>query len=504
MATPEQADFEERRNDIVGRYAVSNRDLKAGELIFSEKPFAYGPKNDSPPVCLGCYAYIDCTYLCSKCSWPVCNETCENIPAHKNAECEVFANAMAKFMNVQDPYAPCLQYECITPLRVLLAKEKHPDIWDKHVNCMEAHLNDRKEKEIWKFNTINIVGYLRGTCKCDRFSEDLIHQVCGLLDVNAFEARTISGNAIRCLYPKLSTFSHNCVSNVTHSIESNGEGNEEDFKVTLKASVSINKGEELCTSYTYSMWPTMARRAFLKESKYFDCNCQRCSDPTELGTHMSTLKCMKCDNGVILSTAPLLDPESEWKCTHCQHSLKGTTVQKVFKTIQEEIDQAEAMEQDASAIETKESLYRKYRSILHPRHAYFTILRISLAQMYGKVEGYTMDILPNILYERKIELCQNIMENINVLEPGYTRLRGTILYELHAPIIMLARNLYNVDVINKDELRSKLQEAIKLLKESSEILTLEPENSQEGMIGKMANQAYIQLSTNLEDLIDNI
>lgn len=53
------------------------------------------------------------------------------------------------------------------------------------------------------------------------------------------------------------------------------------------------------------MSPTMLRRDHLKQGKYFDCACPRCSDPTELGTHMSTMKCHKCDPGIVMSTNPL-------------------------------------------------------------------------------------------------------------------------------------------------------------------------------------------------------
>lgn len=75
--------------------------------------------------------------------------------------------------------------------------------------------------------------------------------------------------------------------------------------VTVRSSLGVKVGEEFFSSYTYSCWPTLVRRKYLLESKYFECTCSRCADPTELGTHMSTLKCAKCDNGVILSTAPL-------------------------------------------------------------------------------------------------------------------------------------------------------------------------------------------------------
>jgi hypothetical protein len=36
--------FTIKRNDQVGRYAVAGRDLKPGDLILTDLPFAYGPK----------------------------------------------------------------------------------------------------------------------------------------------------------------------------------------------------------------------------------------------------------------------------------------------------------------------------------------------------------------------------------------------------------------------------------------------------------------------------
>ncbi|VEN38802.1 unnamed protein product, partial [Callosobruchus maculatus] len=37
--------FNIEKNDKLGRYAVASQDLKAGDIIFSEKPFAHGPKS---------------------------------------------------------------------------------------------------------------------------------------------------------------------------------------------------------------------------------------------------------------------------------------------------------------------------------------------------------------------------------------------------------------------------------------------------------------------------
>jgi hypothetical protein len=60
---------------------------------------------------------------------------------------------------------------------------------------------------------------------------------------------------------------------------------------------------------------TLKRRDHLKESKFFDCTCARCSDATELGTYAGALKCPQCATGVVVSTAPL-NHDADWCCTN--------------------------------------------------------------------------------------------------------------------------------------------------------------------------------------------
>lgn len=45
--------------------------------------------------------------------------------------------------------------------------------------------------------------------------------------------------------------------------------------------------------------------------------------------------------------------------------------------------------------------------------------------LYGRAEGYSLDMLPDILLERKAEMCRNLLQTYDVIEPGYTRVRGT-------------------------------------------------------------------------------
>lgn len=79
----------------------------------------------------------------------------------------------------------------------------------------------RRNTDQWDVDRKNVVEFLHSQCKLkDRFSEDLIQQACGILQVNAFEGQTsfATGCNLQCLFPKSGLTAHSCVPNVNHSI----------------------------------------------------------------------------------------------------------------------------------------------------------------------------------------------------------------------------------------------------------------------------------------------
>ncbi|KAK3925491.1 SET domain-containing protein SmydA-8, isoform A [Frankliniella fusca] len=490
------------------RYAVASRDLPAGEVLVSELPFAVGPKLDTYPLCLGCLAPVDASAVCSACGWPVCDPDCERLPLHADNECAVFKAAGVRFALPAEPGAAagtCPQYECITPLRVLLAKEKDPARWEREVKVLMTHSDKRKANPQWGANQVNVVDFLRKRCKLEeRFSEDAVHEVIGILEVNGYEARTPSGAMVLCLYPQAAIMAHNCVPNTVHCITPTNTAGER-YRIVVRAATAVAKGSELYTSYAHTLDPTMLRREHLKLSKFFDCDCARCADPTELGTHMSSLKCTKCDNGIILSTGPL-DPGAEWKCNgyNCSNALRADQVRRVLAVVQAEqeaVDQGETGDALAlGPVEAREKLLKQYKTVFHPRHALLLQLKHSLAQLYGRVDGYALDDLPDILLERKIELCKEILSALAVVAPGMSRVRGLTLYELHVPMILLARSRFQTDQLSESQLRQELTAAAKVLTEAADILCLEDPTTPEGSVGAMARESLVQLQASIDSL----
>ncbi|XP_038222452.1 SET domain-containing protein SmydA-8 [Zerene cesonia] len=481
-------------NEKFGRYLVANKDLNAGELIFTDTPFVFGPKQDSPPLCLACFCPVD-NSMCTRCSWPICSEACEKAPQHK-IECDVFSAVKVKFQPVDDWTVASPQLDCITPLRMLIAKERDPDRWHSELEAMETHTEERMKRPSWEAEQNNVINFLLNHCKLSaRFSRELVEKVCGILAVNAVEIPSRGGFSSHAVYPFLAIAAHSCVPNIVHTILY------DDYRVQVRAAVPIKSGDILYLSYTHALAPTLTRREYLLESKFFNCECERCADPTEMGTHLSTLKCSKCDNGVIISNNSL-DNDAEWNCTDkkCCFKTSGAAMRKMLSVIQTEVDQLDSIEPGPQAIEQREAFINKYKSVFHPRHSVLLSVKYTLAELYGRVEGYTIDELPDLMLERKVEMCRLVLKTLDIILPGESRMRGMMLYELHAPLMYLARNEFSAGIIAQEQLKEKLQEPLQCLADAARILQREDPQSPEGIIGNIAYQSMEQLKLSLDTL----
>lgn len=63
------------------------------------------------------------------------------------------------------------------------------------------------------------------------------------------------------------------------------------------------------------------------------------------------------------------------------------------------------------------------------------------------------------------------------------------MYELHAPIMIQATRLFEAKEINNNDLKKRLREVIRLLRDSEEILSMEPEGSNENIMAIAALDA---------------
>lgn len=82
---------------------------------------------------------------------------------------------------------------------------------------------------------------------------------------------------------------------------------------------------------------------------------------------------------------------------------------------------------DANDVAAFEAFLHKYRNVIHSGHYLCLSAKHSLSQLYGKVPEYMIHEMPDHQLNRKIEICRDLMKVFDVVEPGYSRLRGNCL-----------------------------------------------------------------------------
>lgn len=125
-------------------------------------------------------------------------------------------------------------------------------------------------------------------------------------------------------------------------------------------------------------------------------------------------------------------------------------------------------------------------------------IKNALIDSYGHVKGHLLSELPDALLRRKIELCEELLEILNVFEGGKSRARGLMMYELHAPMVLYANSQHRNGNLDRMEYLKRLEVARDLLNDTLEILSWEDEN-----VCRPLKLARISMDT-LEKLIKDV
>ncbi|XP_070492429.1 SET domain-containing protein SmydA-8-like [Chironomus tepperi] len=476
--------YDVKNSDIFGRYLVASRDLSPCEIIIQQSPLVIGPiaNCNYVPVCVNCYnplGSMSGCYRCSNCQFPLCGKHC-NDRDHTKDECSFFKdNNLAKYLHKDDNTIELQHdYEAIIILRCLMLKTLSEQLWQK-LNEMESHCEIRKSiPALWNRNQKTIVNRIRDQWNLLQFSEDEIHRICGILEVNCFEVGGGQTNSTaRALFPEAYLMCHDCVPNTNHT------DNPKTHELIVRTTKAMKKGDVISLSYAYTLQGTLKRRSHLHEAKFFWCTCERCKSNDELQTHASTLLCPKCTNGFVLSTDPL-NENAEWRCQKCNFSLTAIFVMNLVTRLYDELDAL-----GGNDINQIEMFIKKYSKTLHKNHYIFLSAKHSLCQLYGKIDGFLINELSVDQLKHKETYCRDLLEVIDILEPGSSRLRGVILYELHAPIMLQITRELQMGLIKPADFKKRLREVIQILQKSYDILKHEPSGSQEFEMAVAAKSA---------------
>jgi len=488
----------------IGRYMVATRDMAPGELILSDAPILIGPKQITEPICLACYRPVDGSYRCKQCGFPMCDKDCAGADTHE-PECEA----------VRDSGTPVKVslfgennslYECITPIRLLALRDSDPSLWRKLI-ALESHSERRSRTENAAITQRTVVDIIKERLCMDKYNDEIMAKVLGIIDTNAFEIR-LPDSSIQGVFSQGAMLEHSCIPNTHRTFDA-------DLNLVVRASVPIKRGFHLTSCYTDSLTTTMIRQDHLLTSKFFTCRCPRCTDPTELGTNCSAFICSSCPNEAAMPKkkgkpgvkpkAPVIhtvlpeDPcsaSSNWVCKTCKKPLDPDYPTRMLSLVSEEADE---LESNNPTVKTCEEFLQKWAATFHPNHAIFINIKYALLHLYGSEEKYELIDLSPVHLLRKENLCRQVLAVADLVVPGISRLRGSVLYELYQALFYKTISMYEAKVIDDTIAKKIAKEGYDALVECARVLSYEPPVQPEGQLGIEAKGEIKQMTKWIRD-----
>ncbi|EDV97595.1 GH16955 [Drosophila grimshawi] len=483
--------YEVTSNELLGRHLRATRDIRMGEQIMCEAPLVVGPKVAATPLCLGCHRNLLAPqkpamtfYKCSSCSWPMCSKECEKSPFHLD-ECRLMAasNFQSKInYNPADPEGKESAYCVIMLLRCMQLKRSNPEAFAR-LAALEDHLKERIETPLYQVLRANLITFIKTVLGQRDWPELEILRIAAILDTNAFEVRQNGERRkVRAIFPGGAMIAHDCVPNLRHRFDDN-------MRIIFLAKRPIPKGAILSISYTQPLRSTVQRRVHLKQVKCFDCACERCSDPTELGTFAGAHLCGKCKVGKVISQNPL-ENAANWHCQLCNVKKSAREVLTQDARLQQEIESL-----DKTTPVHLEEFIQGHRIDLHDTNTHILQAKYALTQLYGTAPGYAMDELSEESLKRKVDLCEELLQISNLFDGGWSIFRGNLLIDLEEALVAQALRLQLAS-----ECESKLKRAEELLEEIKNIMKHEPEEMQQMLAERqqILNAAMAPFSVGVE------
>ncbi|XP_021694528.1 protein msta isoform X2 [Aedes aegypti] len=447
--------FKISSNAILGRHLTATRPIRRGELLFTDSPLLLGPKIASIPVCLGCHRNlpplilnqeIDASqvdfYHCRHCSWPLCGPSCETATSHKD-ECPLLARSSKAIGSrlqfcFSDPTRKESVYCAVVPLRALLLKRSNPERFRDGFLTLESHLETRLKTPLYAALRTNLVPFVRDILGMGgEVTERELLEIAAILDTNCYDVRLSERDVkVRALYELGAMMSHHCRPNTKHYFD-------ERLRLVVVATVDIPKDAVISISYTQPLLSTIQRRYAIQQSKCFECCCDRCRDPTELGTYLGSIVCPSCRKAKVVAFDPL-DLRSDWQCESRKCSFRESAVDAVRRN---ELRQAEimALARTVSPRDQYEQFLVTHQlesskgelELLHPWNSNVLQVKYALTQLY---RGAATEPQPEAHLRRQVELCRDLLEVANRLEPGFSPFRGKLLVALRDALLILREN----------------------------------------------------------------
>ncbi|XP_040582947.1 uncharacterized protein [Lepeophtheirus salmonis] len=422
------------------------------------------------------------------CEYPLCSSECHR-KFHSEEECKLLEK-------IKSPDKRC---EIVTILRFALLKKSNPRIYEKLI-LLEDHVDEIKASSTrWKNIEEGVLKHLKEIKSDLDIEEDQeLERLVGIWITNSFELERTdqqlfgekrAGESIQGLYDVPSLMNHSCVGNARLVINSG-------MYIDVYAAVPISNKAPITFNYISPLEDYDRRQKILKENKFFECKCERCEDPTELGTFSSSLLCQVCKK----SPSTRTKDSKNYECRDCSEVMSERDAMKIANSLMKGKNKLHRI---GKAWVTCIPFLKEYQDILWETHTFIIEIKMTLVHLIRSNAAISqMDENGKKIQIERQSYCNDVLAVQDIIDPGMSLGRGLVLHELHAARVFLAN--YRFENMNaekeeepsqedKMELLMSLYDALENLMESWKCLFVEPKESAIGQQTKIMHGEMVEL-----------
>ncbi|XP_012254183.2 SET and MYND domain-containing protein 4-like [Athalia rosae] len=411
-----------------GRYVVANRDIKKGDVLFVEKPFAFvlldyehpssncrhccHPYDGIPVPCKTCLDTMYCSLSCLKDAWSLYHKwECPGsqigigqqigiahlslkvlLNAATTQDSNRFNEVQKLVTNIDKLTTEDLLVYGITAVMLTLylyqytdffrtidLKKSFIDKFSTNIVNFDCNLSTESGKQLY-ISSLLLKHTLQLICNGHAITKLTLDSQENDKVVTEQQERVATG-----IYTSASMMNHSCDPNIINSFD--------DQYLIVKATKDIPAGDEVLNCYGphYRRMSRDERQELLRVQYCFTCTCEPCTSP-ELQYFLerfSALKCPEC-NGAVFKVYSSLN------CLDCgispaiNYAAELREAQSLFDAAQVCIE----LEQDAEALNKLKQCLNIRRSVLYKHHEYIT----NTLDLIGKVYAISGKWLDSISY----------------------------------------------------------------------------------------------------------
>ena len=240
----------------------------------------------------------------------------------------------------------------VTPLRILNLRKSNPAKYNDFLELSD-NLESLKQNDNWPYYVKHIIDPIT-ELGIEAVSREDVEKIVGIVVTNSFETSGSAGTI--GVFSEPAMMNHSCLANTRLVLEGAS-------RLKVVAALRIKKGSAVSNNYARAIDTNWTRRINLLENKCFLCQCPRCQDPAELGSHVSSLVCGLCESGHLLP-GDANNMRTDWVCSDCGAVRDYHQVAETLRTVRTEADHL-----NKTDVSSLKALVKRLSRKLHRNHS---------------------------------------------------------------------------------------------------------------------------------------